>query len=285
MVLCMNMSSDMYLFDRKNAGAHEVPPLLAVTAEQTQNIVTQRAEEMLRHSEVDEDDCEISCTPAFQESELGGSELPPQNRATVDGDGDSDEPVLLEEEDKGPLELEDVHVVPVKGGTNQPDACSPSSSVNKVHNLDSETDSVVTTEVQAASGAELLLVSDEKHSDSCTHLATSEHTVSFCDDLREVDYPTLWQLSTEESERIDHFYVPALVSVIFPLKVHIHIHCHTQATRSFQCCMQEWPGHVHVHVHVCTCIRMYMYIDNHTAPLPNVLKFILCDLSSLVPSM
>ena len=51
--------------------------------------------------------------------------------------------------------------------------------------------------------------------------ATAEHGISFHEDLQEVGYPTLWQLTAEESHSVEHFYVPALVPVVSPVKVSI----------------------------------------------------------------
>lgn len=39
-----------------------------------------------------------------------------------------------------------------------------------------------------------------------------DHTLSFCNDLGQVEYPTLWQLTSEDLDDIKNFYVPALVS-------------------------------------------------------------------------
>lgn len=46
-----------------------------------------------------------------------------------------------------------------------------------------------------------------------------EHSVSFHADLCDVDYPTLWELTSTDTEDIEDYYVPALASSVYPLKV------------------------------------------------------------------
>lgn len=57
---------------------------------------------------------------------------------------------------------------------------------------------------------------DEHTGSPISQFATTKHAISFCDDM---DYPTLWQLTTEEIEDIENYYVPALVSVVTVEKV------------------------------------------------------------------
>ena len=59
------------------------------------------------------------------------------------------------------------------------------------------------------------------HVQNCTpedrlySVVQKELVLGFCD----VDYPTLWQLTAEETDDIGNFYVSALVFVVSPLKV------------------------------------------------------------------
>ena len=212
--------------------AQEVPLLLTATAKQVQNIVSQRAEEILRHSEMDtdalgDDDCEISCTPAFQESELGGLKSTRQIGAADNGQNknSSDDNVLLLDEECTRLpELE--HVVAVKDNALEA-GDSSSGSLNDEQSCDGSTteavhvSSIATTDGVLEDGSDQAKPSGD---DKCiaspvTQLATTKHTTSFCDDFCEVDYPTLWQLTAEEMEDTEKFYVPALVSFVPPLKV------------------------------------------------------------------
>ena len=229
----------MCTFYRKTTTAEVAPPLLTVTTQQAQNIIGQRAEEILGHSEaadgdgaLEVDDYEISCTPAFQESELGGfkQHVPPVvNVGTaVDVCSDRDEVILLEEGEEERLELDNETVA--KGS----DTClahrdfSPKST-DEVSNHNKGTGSVhVDTKpgAKAEDGEAMSLGGDEsEHSETDTHLATDaavEHGVSFHEDFQDVDYPTLWQLTSEETENMEHFYVPALVPVVSPIKVSVH---------------------------------------------------------------
>ena len=212
--------------------SEEVPPLLTATAKQVQSIVSQRAEEILRHSEMDNDalggdDCEISCTPAFQDSKLGGLKSTQQIGATDKGQSESsgdDAVLLLDEGDTKLPELE--HVVAAKNDTLEPGDFSLASSNDKQFCDYNTTEvihvgSVTVTDGILGDDSDLAKSSAD---DKCTaspvsQLATTEHATSFCDNFFDVDYPTLWQLTTEEAEDIENFYVPALVSIVSPLKV------------------------------------------------------------------
>ena len=233
----------VHFFSRKKAVPQVVPPLLTVTTQQAQNIVSKRAEEIIQHSETERgcgalegDDCEIPCTPAFQESELGGinpppSSPPPLTGATFGERRDSCEDLLfLLEEGKDLPEL--VDVVAVKGGTCQ----ANSDSLDKVHVHGGEfigdgeaveaMDCVMVTKTEAGGYERHPLADDDmEHSTAGPSAgsagATEELAVSFSDDLRDVDYPTLWELTSEEKEDIENYYVPALSSLVSPLKVHV----------------------------------------------------------------
>ena len=189
-----------------------------MTAIQAQNIVSQRAEEILRRSEAgngaeEGDDCEISCTPAFQESTLGGgvTKPVPQTEA-IWRDSDCNELLLFEEQIRELPELE--HVVAVKdevleasSGSNNEELCVGSGT------------GAVDVDSVSESGSKLTDDIIRKPASPDTQLAVAKHTTSFCDDFGDLDYPTLWQLTAEEIEGIENFYVPALISFVAPLKV------------------------------------------------------------------
>ena len=261
---------------RKNAVAAElVPPLLTVDAKQAENIINQRAEEILQRSETatnntntgpgglepGADDDDIPCTPAFQESELGGGRgnsckympdglMKPGATAAKggqegSGDENNDEVVVLLEDngDEKLLEIDAESAVKPRGGDTSPaDDDASTKSTNEVHVL-STGEGKMAEPVQAdevtKSGEKVVIEDDEVMSlgdesepseleDTPLHVhvametgATAEHGISFHEDLQEVDYPTLWQLTAEESHSVEHFYVPALVPVVSPVKVSI----------------------------------------------------------------
>lgn len=208
-----------------------MPPLLTVSAEQTQAIVSKRAEEILRQSEIDAagtgegDDCKIPCTPAFQESELGSCR-PPSSHAAQTGAGineqnrsSSDDLALLLGEDKivELPELEDVvQSVAVDGDNDDDDtatckvdygSCTKNSDDSESEPMHVDGITVATTipEPQPAGDDEVHLssVRGKEHSTASPHdrpaaaaavtAATTckEHSVSFHADLCDVDYPTL----------------------------------------------------------------------------------------------
>ena len=210
--------------------AQEVPPLLTATAKQVQSIVSQRAEEILRHSKVDidaigDDDCEISCTPAFQESELGGLKSTRQSGATDSGLNENsidDNVLLLDERGTKLPELE--HVMAVKDNVVEAEDFS-SARLNDEQSCDNNTTEAVCVSSITMTDGSLEDVTKSSYDDKrstgspITRLATTEHATSFCDEFCDMDYPTLWQLTAEETEDVENFYVPALVSFISPLKV------------------------------------------------------------------
>lgn len=262
---------------RKNAAAAElVPPLLTVDTKQAENIINQRAEEILRRSETaanntntgpgglepGADDDDIPCTPAFQESELGGRRgnsckynmpdglMKPGATAVTDGqegsgDENNDEVVVLLDDngDEKLLEIDAESAVKPRGGDTSPaDDDASTKSTNEVHVLSTgegkmaepvQADGVTkSVEKVVIEDNEVMSLGDESErselEDTPLHVhvametgATAEHGVSFHEDLQEVDYPTLWQLTAEESHSVEHFYVPALIPVVSPVKVSI----------------------------------------------------------------
>lgn len=221
-----------------------VPLLLTVTTEQAKSIISQRAEEILRHSETASDngalegDSDIPCTPAFQESELGGGDgyrpAPPMKAGTTEGGHDDrgdDEVLLLEEKDEEQLELDDDTAAKQVGDACLADGNSSPKSTDKglSTNEGKETGPVqpdnVTKSGEKLEDDEAMSLDDEsEHSESGgtplpVETDATEHSVSFHKDLQDVDYPTLWQLTSEETENNEHFYVPALVPVVSPIKV------------------------------------------------------------------
>ena len=249
----------MYDFFRKNAAAEVVPPLLTVTTEQADNIINQRAEEILRRSEtadnntgaLEPDDNDIPCTPAFQESELGGGgggggegggskykPAAPMKPGTTtvggqEGREDDDEVVLVEERDEKQLEIDDESAVKPGDACLADGGASPKSTDEVLSNdgketgpVKADTDNVTKSGEKVVDDDEAMSLGDEsEHSESeDTPLAAetnaTEHGISFHEDLQEVDYPTLWQLTAEETQNVEHFYVPALVPVVSPVKVY-----------------------------------------------------------------
>ena len=198
--------------------------MLTVTATQAQNILSRRADEILRCSETapsggfEGDDGEIPCTPAFQESELGTSKPPTRHVTACNDQRDSDEELFLLEEDREERELPELEdVVPVKGAGSIEDQ---SIKLNEEEPTQETTSDAMHTESNSAI--------DQKVADNILYIDTSkkspptadgDYTLSFCDDLGQVEYPTLWQLTCEDVDDIDNFYVPALASVLSPPKV------------------------------------------------------------------
>ena len=254
-------------FFRKNAAAEVVPPLLTVTTEKANDIINQRAEEILSRSGTaanntgalepdNDDDDDIPCTPAFPESELGGgggngysskpasSSLMKPGTTAVDGqdgrvdDDDEEEVLLLEDGDEKRLEINDELAVKLCDAACP--AADTDASPKSTDGVSFKDDNKETGPIQAdsvAKSGEKVAEDDEamslgegsEHSeseDTPLHVAmetgATELGVSFHEDLQEVDYPTLWQLTAEQTHSVEHFYVPALVPVISPIKVHLH---------------------------------------------------------------
>jgi hypothetical protein len=219
-----------------------------------------------------DDDDNIPCTPAFPDSELGGgggngykykaaslNRMKPGTTAVMGGlegrDGDDDggchdddAVVLLEDGDEKRFEINDESAVNLCDAACPADTdASPKSTDGVLSNDDKQTgpmqlDSVTKTGEKVAEDDEATCMSlgDESErsgsEDTPLHVAmetaSTEHDISFHEDLQEVDYPTLWQLTAEETRDVEHFYVPALVPVISPVKVHLYkmyvymyIHC------------------------------------------------------------
>lgn len=224
------MTCSSSFFHRKKAVAEGVPPLLMVTTQQAQSIIGQRAEQILRCSErtdsdlaVEEDgDNEISCTPAFPESELGrrvgGCREAASSRHEMTGN-------RQEKSDEKHLQINNEMEMAVEDGAYLCVASSDSSS-DKVSNKGEEpefmcVDAVAEPERKGSdlSPGEELEQSDSENSCPVAKTGTTKHNVSLHEDFQDVDYPTLWQLTSQETENLEHFYVPALVSVVSPVKV------------------------------------------------------------------
>ena len=212
-----------FFHHRKKTAVQEVPPLLTVTSSQAQRIISQRADEILGCSETanegfEGEDGEISCTPAFQESELGSSKPLSRPAPAHDERKDSDEELFVPEKEERELpNLEDV--VPLTGEGNGGDWLIKLNEQESTRELD-----VIATHVERGSGVDHQVV-DNQTIPSTDDLkeapptSDQDHALSFFDDMGQVEYPTLWELTTEDSEDIEDFYVPALVSIISPVKV------------------------------------------------------------------
>lgn len=219
------------------------------------------------------DDDDIPCTPAFPESELGGRgggggngyrhkpaalALMKPGTTAVDGqegrddDGDDDdEVVLLEDGDEKRLEINDESAVKlhdVACPAADTDASPKSTDGVLFKDDDKETgpvqaDRVTKSEEKVAEDDEAMSLGDEsKHSeseDTPLHITmetrATELGVSFHEDLQEVDYPTLWQLTAEETHNVEHFYVPALIPVISPIKVYFYYYYIVPCTYTYIC--------------------------------------------------
>jgi hypothetical protein len=157
-----------------------------------------------------------------------------------DDDGgcyDDDAVVLLEDRDEKRFEINDESAVNLCDAACPADTdASPKSTDGVLSSDEKQTgplqlDSVTKTGEKVAEGDEATCISlgDEsersKSEDTPLHVAmetaSAEHDISFHEDLQEVDYPTLWQLTAEETRSVEHFYVPALIPVISPVKVHL----------------------------------------------------------------
>ena len=152
---------------------------------------------------------------------------------------DDDDVLLLENGDEKQLEIDDESAVKLCDAAcpaADTDASLKSTDGVSFKDDNKETgpvraDSVATSGEKVAEGDEAMSLGEEsEHSepeDTPLHVAmetgATELGVSFHEDLQEVDYPTLWQLTAEQTHSVEHFYVPALVPVISPVKVHLHV--------------------------------------------------------------
>ena len=149
---------------------------------------------------------------------------------------DDDEVLLLEDGDEKRLEVADESAVKLCD-VACPSNASPKSTDRVLFTDDNketgpvQAESITTSGEKVAEGDEAMSLGDESdHSeseDTPLHVAmetgATELGVSFHEDLQAVDYPTLWQLTAEQTHSVEHFYVPALVPVISPVKVHLHV--------------------------------------------------------------
>ena len=166
-----------------------VPPLLAVTSEQAQEMLAQRAQEILRGSSLDDD--EIQCTPAFRSSELASNVQHPLPPEVTMGDGR-----LLVNTDKA-----------LKTSMETQDSLPSGSDCehmegDKLEHADLE---ALTLKVEQESG------NVEQESGNVNK--------SFAAEFQHCDYPTMWELTTSEKTSNKDYYVPALGSVISPVVV------------------------------------------------------------------
>ena len=156
-------------------------------------------------------------------------------------DDDDDDVLLLEggDLDEKRLEIDDESAVKqcdVACPATDTDASPKSTDGVSFKDDNKETgpiqaDSVAKSGEKVAEGDEVMSLGDESErsesENTPLHVAmetgATELGVSFHEDLQEVDYPTLWQLTAEETHSVEHFYVPALVPVISPVKVHLHV--------------------------------------------------------------
>ena len=162
-----------------------VPALLAVTSEQAQEMLAQRAQAILRGSTMDDD--EIQCTPAFRSSELASNVQHPLFSEASMGDG-----VLLVNTDTA-----------LKTSRQSQD--SPPSEPDCEH---MEGDKLEHTDLEALTFSNLKV---EQESGNVNQSLAAE--------FQHFDYPTMWELTTSEKTSSKDYYVPALSSVISPVMV------------------------------------------------------------------
>ena len=229
-----------------------IPPLLAVTSEQAQDMLARRAEEILKGASLQDSD-EIPCTPAFGSSDLANQVEPVLSLKVKAGTSlqtkqelDDHNILFLSDEDENYSEV------------LQPD-CHPSSEVSDIELcavLGPEEDMLVSDKNEERTEGKSAVIEDMKkdspvspcQSNTCDNdnkalpreqtniLKSSDLAVPDCNltsmiqkegekvtslssSFQCLDYPTLWQLSSYEMHGIEDFYVPALSSIVSPVKV------------------------------------------------------------------
>ena len=204
---------------KKAAVSH---PLLAVSSQQSRDIISLRAEQLLRPAPAvsmkigdGAEDDDIPCTPAFCSSELdrgvGVVDALPVIPALKDEDNnlfvsDADDDSALPEGKVYPKAMLSYLLLASCGrsGTHPGEMISPPDSLGlSVSSPPDEGDDGDAGDAGDAGGT----------------VPVGE--VSLVEELQHVNYHTLWQLGSSDlhSGRVKEFYVPALSSAVSPLKV------------------------------------------------------------------
>ena len=176
-----------------------VPPLLAVTSEQAQEMLAQRAQEILRGSSLDND--EIQCTPAFRSSELASNVQHPLPPEVTMGDGR-----LLVNTDKAFKTSIETQNSPPSGSD-----CEHMEG-DKLEHAGLEALTLGNLKVEQESG-------NVEQESGNVEQESGNVNKSFAAEFQHFDYPTMWELTTSEKTSSKDYYVPALGSVISPVVV------------------------------------------------------------------